>query len=272
MTEQREQKPNGGEQNALARQQEARQVAMATGVGTDGIIRPQSLGEMIELCKIVAGSGLVSKSFEGNPGAILAATQFGAELGIGFMSSLRLIFVIDNKPSLYAEAMKALVIGRSDCEDFIETPEVDAKSSAVIAYTVKVCRRGRTPSVARFSLDDAQRAGLVGKDNWKKYPQRMLLARARGFACRDAYADVIGGIQTTEEVYDSQEPLESRPVGPPPEGRAKVGSSMREAAQDIAAQTVKKAEELPPHDTNTGEVLEEPPKRHEVPVQSKIKF
>jgi hypothetical protein len=63
---------------------------------------------------------------------------------------------------------------------------------------VAVCeakRRGyEKPTVARFSMVDAKRAGLAGKQGpWTQYPRRMLQLRARGFALRDCFPDVLKG-------------------------------------------------------------------------------
>ena len=45
------------------------------------------------------------------------------------------------------------------------------------------------------------RAGLLKKSGpWTQYPDRMLAMRARGFACRDGAADVLGGLYVAEEL------------------------------------------------------------------------
>jgi hypothetical protein len=56
---------------------------------------------------------------------------------------------------------------------------------------------------SRFSVEDAKRAGLWGKQGpWTAYPKRMLSMRARGFAIRDCFADVLKGLITAEEAQD----------------------------------------------------------------------
>jgi hypothetical protein len=57
--------------------------------------------------------------------------------------------------------------------------------------------------VTQFSVADAVRAGLWGKSGpWTQYPKRMLQLRARGFALRDAFPDVLKGLVTAEEAQD----------------------------------------------------------------------
>jgi hypothetical protein len=55
----------------------------------------------------------------------------------------------------------------------------------------------------KFSVEDAKRAGLWGKQGpWSAYPKRMMQMRARGFALRDAFPDVLKGLITAEEAED----------------------------------------------------------------------
>ena len=54
-----------------------------------------------------------------------------------------------------------------------------------------------------FSVGMAKKANLWGKHGpWTQYPDRMLQNRARSFALRDAFADVLRGVISTEEARD----------------------------------------------------------------------
>ena len=51
---------------------------------------------------------------------------------------------------------------------------------------------------------DAKRAGLWTKAGpWQTYPRRMLQMRARSFALRDAFPDVLKGLISVEEALDN---------------------------------------------------------------------
>ena len=73
--------------------------------------------------------------------------------------------------------------------------------------TTAVCiakRHGSAPVTARFSVMDAKRAGLWTKAGpWQTYPRRMLQMRARSFALRDAFHDVLKGLISVEEALDN---------------------------------------------------------------------
>lgn len=171
-------------------------------------LAPRTFGEAIEFAKLLSQSAFVPKEFKGKPGDILAAIQFGFELGVGPMQALQNIAVINGKPSVYGDLALALVQG-SGLLEYIE--ETDDGRKAIC----KVKRRGEPKEhIVTFSDDDAKQAGLLDKPGpWKQYRSRMRMFRARGFALRDKFADVLKGVITREEAEDY--PVE-RDVTPSP--------------------------------------------------------
>jgi hypothetical protein len=53
-----------------------------------------------------------------------------------------------------------------------------------------------------WTFEQAKKAGLTGKDNWKNYPQAMLRARCIAEGVRAVYPGAIGGMLTVEEAQD----------------------------------------------------------------------
>lgn len=181
--------------NAIEKRE--RDPRLAIPLSASGGLAPRNYGELIDFARMVAQSGMVPKAYEGNIGAVLVAVQMGAELGLAPMTAIRSICVINGMPSVWGDGMLALVVSHRDCEDVIETLE-----GMVATCTVK--RRGRSPVTRTFSWDDARAAGLDQKKGpWQSYPKRMLQMRARGFALRDAFPDVLRGVRSTEEALDS---------------------------------------------------------------------
>ena len=67
----------------------------------------------------------------------------------------------------------------------------------------EIKRKYQSWATFTFSIADAKRARLTNKPGpWQDYPSRMLKMRARGFALRDTFADMLGGLITTEEAKD----------------------------------------------------------------------
>lgn len=169
-------------------------IAMAPAQQTFSLA-PRNIAEAMELAKIMANSDMVPKDFKGKPGNVLVAVQMGAELGLAPMQALQNIAVVNGRPSVWGDALLALCSAHPSCVDIHED----------VTDTMATCtahRRGRDPITRTFSVDDAKKAGLWGKGVWQNYPKRMLQMRARAWALRDAFADVLRGLQVAEEVRD----------------------------------------------------------------------
>ena len=57
-----------------------------------------------------------------------------------------------------------------------------------------------------WTFEDAKKAGLTGKDNWKNYPKAMLRARCIAEGVRAVFPGAIGGMLTVEEAQDMPTP------------------------------------------------------------------
>ena len=162
---------------------------------------PKSTAEAMELAKTLASSQLIPKAFQQRPGDVFLAMMWSHSLGIPIVQGLQGIAVINGKPSLYGDALLAVCMGSGQMADIEETVTGNADN---LTATCKVTRRGKpTPVVSTFSIADARAAGLLGKPGpWKQYTSRMLKMRARAFALRDAFPDVLSGIASAEEMQD----------------------------------------------------------------------
>jgi hypothetical protein len=235
------------------------------------------MAEAMQFSETLAASSMVPRQYQGKPQDILVCVQWGLELGLAPMQALQNIAVINGKPSVYGDAAMALVQASSVCEDVQEFFEGEGTANPIAVCIAK--RRGRTPVTVRFSVEDAKRAGLWGKQGpWTQYPKRMMAMRARGFALRDAFADVLKGLITAEEAQDyptEQAPRDITPAKPAnpldaiaapvvepevdviAEAQANAAAQMAAAedAEDIEAQFVADVVEVaevvePDYDTN----------------------
>lgn len=158
---------------------------------------PSNLDEAWRLAGALASSGMAPKSYGQDQNKIMVGMMAGAEVGLAPFQSLQSIAVIGNNPSLWGDGALALVQASGLLEDMEETD-----NGSVATCTLR--RSGRPTAIVRsFSMDDAKRAGLAGKAGpWTQYPQRMRQMRARAFAMRDGFADVLKGLNIAEEVRD----------------------------------------------------------------------
>ena len=134
-----------------------------------------------------------------NPADAYFAVMIGRDLGLSPAASLQNIYNVNGRPSLYADMKLALVKRHPEyagCEIKSDTSQctitLKRKNANGIIDTV----------VSMFTIKDAERAKLTGKDNWKMYPQRMLKARALSYACNDLFPDAMIGLISAEEAAD----------------------------------------------------------------------
>lgn len=163
---------------------------------TTWALAPRTMDEALRFADMLAKSDLVSRDYKGKAGNVIVAIQMGAELGLSPMQALQNISVINGRPAVWGDAMLAIVSAHPECEDVIESDDGNTA-------TCTVKRRGRSPVTRTFSMEDARQAGLANKEGpWRAYPKRMRQMRARAFACRDAFADALRGLNSAEEVSD----------------------------------------------------------------------
>lgn len=158
------------------------------------------LSELAVIAQAFAVSGYF-KDFDANnarKGAAQALVKIlrGQDLGISPSAAVESIYMIDNTTAMSAHLMAGL-IRRSGADFDIE--ENDDKK-CTIAYYADMNRDvliGRTS----FTIQKAQRAGLLGKYNWKAYPEDMLYSRAMSRGWRRYFSHLgMGAVYTPEEL------------------------------------------------------------------------
>jgi 5'-3' exonuclease len=173
------------------------QVVTGEVVPFERTLEPRNIPEAKDLAKIVADSRLFVGQF-GTPQAVMATIMAGREMGLQAMASLRAIHIVEGKPTMSADLMRALVLKSGKAQYFrcIESTNDSA------TFTTKRSDDPDAPEVkASFTLDDAQRAGLVKpRGGWEKYPAAMCVSRASAKLARLVYPDVLAGIYTPDEL------------------------------------------------------------------------
>ena len=161
---------------------------------------PQGFAELDQLSEKLSKSALLPEALRNKPQDVMFQIMTGAELGFGPTASIRGVHIIAGKPTLSADAMVALCLRSGHCEYFVQTES----SATSVTFETK---RKSAPVVQRttWTWEDAKRAGLNTKENWRLYPRQMLASRAKAELARVAYSDLLFG------VYDPDE-LESTPI------------------------------------------------------------
>ena len=233
-----------------------------TGSQTSVGLAPRTMEEGIKIANMLAKSTLVPKDFQNNPANIYIALQWGAELGLAPMQALQSIAVINGRPSIFGDGLLAVVMASGLLEYIKEPPVTDGIAMC------EVQRKGwPEPRTVTFSVADAKQAGLWDKQGpWRTYPNRMLQMRARGWALRDTFADVLRGVAVAEEVQDMPEKQVNAQVVGMPRRLSEVAAAERQTdeatepdtspADEPANQPPKAPDAHPPEASPTGHPAE----------------
>ena len=127
--------------------------------------------------------------------------QAGNELGLPPFASMAGINIIQGKPVLGANVIATLIKNDPRYNYRI------VKGSDTVCE-IEFFENSDAIGTASFTIEEAQKAGLTGKDNWKKYPSDMLFARAISRGSRRHTPGIFGGspVYTPDELNVEVDP------------------------------------------------------------------
>lgn len=204
----------------------------------------------IDLANNLAVGFAVSKS------VALAKMLYGREVGIGPMVALQEIHMIENKCSLSAASMIALIRRRKLGEAIV------LETSPLIAR-VKFSRPGMDDQIIELALEQAHArrlhlssAGKI-KSNWQNHPASMLLARVFSFGCKAMFQDIFLGLSITPDELGADTDENGTPIDFSSLGSSSSADPIQvKKSVESTAVTVEQAEEVA---TNVQASIRTPP-------------
>jgi hypothetical protein len=190
----------------------------------------QSADAAYQVAERLSSSAFVPAQFKGKPVELTAAILSGLEVGLSPMAAMRAFDVIQGQAAARAITLRA--IAQSHGHEMVVIESTSARCR------MKGKRRGSDEwQTVTWDITRAQALGLTGKDNWKKQPGAMLLARATSELARLIASDAILGIgYSAEEVADGgtfdQQVDEVVGTPAPPTGTRKMSRKPKPANED----------------------------------------
>lgn len=196
------------------------------------------LASAAAVAREISNTEFVPAALRGKPAAVTAAILAGSEIGIGPMASLNQIHVIDGRPALSAELARALVLAHGH--------HIRYREMTTTRCVVEGRRRGEDDwATVVWTMDDAKAANLNGRTNWRRYPRRMLAARATSELCRLLFADTLTGMAWSVEELEDESDDVALGQGDT-NGQAKPRTAKRKTATRRKATTSKTTPPTPP--------------------------
>lgn len=201
-------------------QQEPKKQIATINTTESGVINPQNIEEAYRYAAAIHKSGLAPKQFD-SPEKVLVAMQTAKELGLPALTALKNMYVVNGSVSLYGDLPLALVRRSGLLEKFKETQfdkdkkeicaENDNLNADCFTAICTIKRKGEDELTRSFTWEEVLKAGLDKnkwglKETYQNFRKRMLQMRARGWALKDGFSDVLMGISIFE--YDQFEEKE----------------------------------------------------------------
>lgn len=158
---------------------------------TNQVVAFRDFDGMFRFAQMMVKTGKLPKDVNAETATMMI--MYGQELDIPPMKSLLETFdSIQGKLTLKPAMMNSMIrkAGHSVTIDKWEADE---------CIVTGIRRDNKNSMTLRFTMKDAERAGLSSKDNYKKNPKNMLFARAIGNLGRMLFPDVIGNMYAADE-------------------------------------------------------------------------
>ena len=146
------------------------------------------LSEMMQFAQNISKADMLPPQFKGKPSNVLWAMLKADQVGKSAIWAMEEINVIQNRPTISAAGMRDLCISAGHRWRVIESTDE--------LCTVEIMRRDDPdyPHRETYTMEMAKQSGDAASPNYKKYPKRMLLARATSNAVTAACPEVLMGV------------------------------------------------------------------------------
>lgn len=195
----------------------------------------QAADAAYRLADTLCSTQFAPAAYKGKPQEATAAILAGAEVGLSPLASLRAFDNIQGTPAPKAITLRAIAQGLGHQIRILKSTDTEA--------VVVGLRKGDLDDAwqqSTWTIDRARAMGLLGKDQWKRQPAAMLVARATAEVCRWIASDAIMGMPyTAEEIRDQGHTVEARP-------RARVVTAADILGTDEPAETPPAIDEAQP--------------------------
>lgn len=155
-------------------------------------VRQMSISEVMTVGEMMAKSGFFSDAKDAAQAVVKILA--GREMGFGPFASMVGVSIIQGKPAIGANLMAAAV--KTHGYNY-RVMRLDNDGCEIAFF-----ENGQEVGRSVFTKEDATAAGLITKDNWRKYPRNMYFARAMSNGVRWYCPDVFAGapVYTPDEL------------------------------------------------------------------------
>lgn len=166
---------------------------------------PSTAPETLSQTMVLAG--VMSGLFPQNKYAIASRIVIGKDIGLPLTLSVNAVHIVEGKLVLGVHAISYLI--KSSCRYRWKVVKEDGEET-VLEWFERIDGQWESVGQSSYSKTDAQLAGWLNKDNWRKHPKDMLYKQALTIGGRRYAPDVMHGVYSEDELTPAVEPARSR--------------------------------------------------------------
>ena len=152
----------------------------------------------------LSNSGLVPQNYQGKPENCLIALDMANRMGVSPLFVMQNLYVVKGKPSWSGQSCMSLIKMNGEFTDvepvYFGEKGTDGRGCYIKAVNVK---SGKTVTGTEVTLGMAKAEGWTSNPKWRNMPDLMLGYRAAAFFARIYCPNALMGVQTAEEVEDT---------------------------------------------------------------------
>lgn len=170
----------------------------------------QEMPVTYQTLKLLSTSPTVPEVYRNRPADMLAVALQGREIGIGPMTAVNNMDMIDGTISMRAKLMSALIFSAGH---IVKTVTQTREACALECYRWHPgLRELILVGTVEYTLEDAELAGDAAKKTYKKHAKAMLTNRALTLAARTFYGDVLAGVGYTPDELSLDRDIDDVPT------------------------------------------------------------
>lgn len=172
-----------------------------------------AFNQLLRASQMLSQSTLVPQNYQGKPQDCFIAAEMAARMNTSPIFVMQNLYVVKGRPSWSGQACKAMIdnSGRFKNTKFVYTGKENTDTWGCYLTATQISD-GETVNGTEITIKMAKDEGWYNKPNsygketskWPTMPKQMLAYRAAAFFARMYCPEALMGLQTYEEVIDSQ--------------------------------------------------------------------
>ena len=162
--------------------------------------------QMARVAGMLAKSTIVPQSFRGKPEDCFLAVEMAARMNTSPLMVMQNLYVVKGKPTWAGQACMAMIhaCGKFKNIRHIYTGQKGTESRGCYLTAVRI-DSGETVNGTEVTMKMARDEDWPSNSKWKTMPEQMLGYRAASFFARMYCPEALMGLQTYEEVIDTEQ-------------------------------------------------------------------